>query len=133
VRHGETWYIIQNLSYFPTFKDMTSNTQDNTNRAPSGTGRTGYSSSPLAQQYDQGTTTGQYDSSRSGEQGIESGAAFGRGQGDTGTSTGVGHHKAHQEGHLHGHGPGETAKTKWDQGTEKFHCFIFEIFNLIIR
>lgn len=74
----------------------------------SNTGRTGHGSSPLAQQYDQGTTTGQYDSSRSGEEGIESGAGFGRGQGDTGTGTGVGHHKAHQGGHLYGQDTGKS-------------------------
>ena len=81
---------------------MSSNTQDNTystgqtnksstERQGTDTGRTGYDSTQ--QQYGQGTTTAQYDSSRFGEEGTEGDVGqkqYGRGQGgiDTGVAAG---------------------------------------------
>lgn len=55
---------------------------------------TGYNSSPLGQQYDQGTTTAQYDPSRFGGEGTEGGAGQKQYGGDQGIGTGVGHHES---------------------------------------
>lgn len=67
---------------------------------------TGYGSSQ--QQYDQGTATGQYDSTRPREEGGAEQKQYGLGQ--EGAGTGVGHHKTHQEDHLHKHGSDEAAE-----------------------
>ena len=103
------------------------------------TGRTGYRSVPTT--HGQGTTTGQYDSSRISEGGKESGVASSGqqqyGQDQEGSGTGVGHHKAHHEGYLHGHGPDVAAKANCEecirnQAVGEFHCFIFDQLSFII-